>query len=97
MRLVPVKSEDQLDLQSLHRVRERWVMRRTAVVNQIRGLLLECGTTLRKGRRYVDEALPGILAGGLTKPVRGNIGIACRAEAGTRAASREDRPCGQVG
>ena len=41
MRFVPVKSEDQLDLQSLHRVRERWVMRRTAVVNQIRGLLLE--------------------------------------------------------
>jgi transposase len=38
-------------------------MRRTAVVNQIRGLLLERGTTLRKGRRYVDEALPGILAG----------------------------------
>jgi transposase len=63
MRFVPVKSEDQLDLQSLHRVRERWVMRRTAVVNQIRGLLLERGTTLRKGRRYVDEALPGILAG----------------------------------
>jgi len=31
MRFVPVKSDDQLDLQSLHRVRERWVMRRTAV------------------------------------------------------------------
>src|ERR1700758_937369 len=61
MRFVPVKSDDQLDLQSLHRVRERWVMRRTAVVNRIRGLLLERGTTLRKGRRYVDEALPGIL------------------------------------
>jgi transposase len=36
-------------------------MRRTAVINQIRGLLLERGITLRKGRRYVDEALPGIL------------------------------------
>jgi transposase len=67
MRFVPVKSEDQLDLQSLHRVREHWVMRRTAVVNQIRGLLLERGTTLRKGRRYVDEALPGLLAGGSSK------------------------------
>ena len=44
MRFVPVKSDDQLDLQSLHRVRERWVMRRTAVVSQIRGLLLERGT-----------------------------------------------------
>ena len=36
-------------------------MRRTAVINQIRGLLLERGITLRKGRRHVDAALPGIL------------------------------------
>jgi transposase len=50
-----------LDMQSLHRVRERWVMRRTAVVNQIRGLLLERGITLRKGRRHVDAALSRIL------------------------------------
>src|SRR5262249_8457663 len=61
MRFVPIKTDDQLDLQSLHRVRERWVMRRTAVINQIRGLLLERGITLRKGRRHVDAALPGIL------------------------------------
>ncbi len=61
MRFVPIKSDDQLDLQSLHRVRERWVMRRTAVINQIRGLLLERGITLRKGRRYIEAALPGIL------------------------------------
>ena len=27
MRFVPIKSDDQLDLQSLHRVRERWVVR----------------------------------------------------------------------
>ncbi len=61
MRFVPIKTEDQLDLQAVHRVRERWVMRRTAVVNQIRGLLLERGLTLPKGRHYVDEALPDIL------------------------------------
>jgi transposase len=61
MRFVPIKSDDQLDLQSLHRVRERWVMRRTAVINQIRGLLLERGITLRQGRRHIDAALPGIL------------------------------------
>ena len=36
-------------------------MRRTAVVNQIRGLLLERGITIRKGRCHVDAALPGIL------------------------------------
>jgi transposase len=61
MRFVPIKTEEQLDLQALHRVRERWVMRRTAVVNQIRSLLLERGLTLPKGRRYVEEALPRIL------------------------------------
>jgi transposase len=61
MRFVPIKSDDQLDLQSVHRVRERWVMRRTAVINQIRGLLLERGITLRRGRRHIDAALPGIL------------------------------------
>jgi transposase len=61
MRFVPIKTDDQLDLQSLHRVRERWVMRRTAVINQIRGLLLERGITLRKGRCHLDAALPGIL------------------------------------
>jgi hypothetical protein len=41
MRFVPIKTDEQLDMQSLHRVRERWIMRRTSVVNQIRGLLLE--------------------------------------------------------
>src|SRR5258708_18278453 len=61
MRFVPIKSDDQLDLQSLHRVREHWVMRRTAVINQIRGLVLERGITVRKGRCHVEAALPGIL------------------------------------
>src|SRR3974377_1228176 len=62
MRFVPIKTEEQLDLQAVHRVRERWVMRRTAVVNQIRGLLPERGLTLPKGRSHVDQALPEILA-----------------------------------
>jgi transposase len=61
MRFVPINTEEQLDLQALHRVRERWVMRRTAVVNQIRSLLLERGLTLSKGRRHLDEQLPRIL------------------------------------
>ena len=61
MRFVPIKTDDQLDLQSLHRVRERWVSCRTAVINQIRGLLLERGITIRKGRCHIEETLPGIL------------------------------------
>lgn len=61
MRFVPIKTEEQLDLQAVHRVRERWVMRRTAVIHQIRGLLLERGTTLCKGRSHLEQALPQIL------------------------------------
>ena len=60
MRFVPIKTDDQLDLQSLHRVRERWVVRRT-VINQIRGLLLERGITIRKGRQHIEASLPRIL------------------------------------
>ena len=66
MRFVPIKTDEQLDMQSLHRVRERWIMRRTAVVNQIRGLLLERGITVRTGRCHLDAALPGILEDGST-------------------------------
>jgi hypothetical protein len=40
-RCVPVKTDDQLDLQALHRVRSRLVGQRTAVINQIRSFLLE--------------------------------------------------------
>jgi transposase len=61
MRFVPIKTNDQLDLQSLHRVRERWVVRRTAVINQMRGLLLERGITIRQGRHHVEASLPRIL------------------------------------
>jgi transposase len=66
MRFVPIKTDEQLDMQSLHRVRERWIMRRTAVVNQIRGLLLERGITVRTGRCHLDAALPHILEDGST-------------------------------
>ena len=41
MRFVPIKTDEQLDLQALHRVRDRLVQRRTAVINQIRGFLIE--------------------------------------------------------
>ena len=60
-RFVPIKTDDQLDMQSLHRTREGWVHRRTALVNQVRGLLLERGITMRKGRQHAEEGLPRIL------------------------------------
>jgi len=50
MRFVSLKSEAQLDLQVLHRTRERLVLARTALINQLRAVLLERGIVLPKGR-----------------------------------------------
>jgi len=61
-RFVPAKSNQQLDLQALHRVRSRLVSERTAVINQIRGFLLERGIIVRQGLRFLRHALPDILA-----------------------------------
>jgi transposase len=61
MRFVPLKTEDQLDLQALHRVRDRLVGRRTAVINQLRAFLLERGLTPRTGRRHLARELPQLL------------------------------------
>src|SRR5918912_2389105 len=49
MRFVPVKDLAQQDIQALHRVRERLVTARTALVNEIRGLLAEYGIVLPQG------------------------------------------------
>ena len=61
MRFVPIKTEDQLDLQALHRVRDRLVHRRTAIINQIRGFLLERGVTFAKGPANLRNRMPAIL------------------------------------
>jgi transposase len=61
MPFVPTKSVEQLDLQALHRVRARLVRHRTAVINQIRALLLERGIAVRQGARFLQAALPEIL------------------------------------
>lgn len=61
-RCVPVKTDDQLDLQALHRVRARLIGERTAVTNQIRSFLLERGIPVRQGLRFLRQQLPDILA-----------------------------------
>src|SRR6516164_1524626 len=45
MRFAQLKTQEQLDLQAMHRVRDRLVQRRTALINEIRGFLLERGIT----------------------------------------------------
>ena len=62
MKFVATKTVDQLDLQALHRVRERLVSQRTGIINQIRAFLLERGIAVRQGQRFLRAALPVILA-----------------------------------
>ena len=61
LRTISEKSQDQLDLQALHRVRSRLVSRRTATINQIRAFLIEQGITIRKGLRAVQNSLLALL------------------------------------
>src|SRR6187401_2975790 len=62
MKFVPTKTVEQLDLQAMHRVRERLVSQRTGVINQIRAFLLERGIAVRQGRQFLRTELPTILA-----------------------------------
>ncbi len=62
MKFVATKTADQLDLQALHRVRERLVRQRTGIINQIRAFLLERGIAVRQGLRFLRTELPGTLA-----------------------------------
>jgi transposase len=61
MNFVATKTANQLDLQALHRERERLVRQRTGIINQIRAFLLERGFAVRQGLRFLRTELPGIL------------------------------------
>ena len=61
MRFVAVKAIEQQDIQAVHRIRERLVKERTALMNQIRGLLAEVGLIIPLKRNAVSQALPRIL------------------------------------
>jgi transposase len=62
MKFVATKTADQLDLQAVHRVRERLVSQRTGIIHQIRAFLLERGIAVRQAPRVLRAELPGILA-----------------------------------
>jgi transposase len=62
MKFVATKTADQLDLQGLHRVRERLMSQRTRIINQIRAFLLERGVAVRQGLRFLRAELPSVLA-----------------------------------
>lgn len=64
MRFVGLKSQEQLDMQTLHRVRDRLVGERTTLINQLRAILLERGITVAQGRRKLERHLAGLDAQG---------------------------------
>ena len=73
LRSVPGKTQEQADIQSVHRVRSGLVRARTAAINQARGLLGECGIAVRQGARHLVNSLPALLAdqdNGLSRVMR---------------------------
>ena len=60
-RFVPIKTLPHQDLQSLQRIRERYIRHRTAVYNQVRGLLSEYGVTVERSISKIANAMPWIL------------------------------------
>jgi transposase len=61
MRFCMVKTEEQQDMQSLHRIRSLLIRQRTALANQIRGILAEYGTVIPKGINHARSSVPEIL------------------------------------
>ena len=64
MHLVAVKTTDQQDIQALHRLRERRLRDRTALCNQLRGLLAEYGLIFPKGVSTLRRCLPELMEDG---------------------------------
>jgi transposase len=69
MRFVELKSEEQLDMQALHRARDRLVGERTALINQLRAVLLERGVVVPQGRRKLEQHLAAMLDEGGDAPL----------------------------
>ena len=61
MRFVPIKSAEQQSVLCLHRIRQGLIKERTAVINQLRGLLAEFGLVMPKGRYGAQRHIPRIL------------------------------------
>jgi transposase len=62
MRFVPKKTLEQQDIQALHRARQRLVNHRTAIISQMRGLLLDRGIAIAVAATRARRLIPKILA-----------------------------------
>ena len=61
MRFVQIKTQEQLDIQAMHRVRDRLVQRRTALINEIRGFLLDRGIIFAADPKHLRKNLPAAI------------------------------------
>lgn len=61
MRFVDIKTQEQLDVQTLHRVRSRLVAERTNLINQLRAILLDRGIIFPAGRRKLEQGVDSLL------------------------------------
>jgi len=105
MRFVPVKTTDQQDLQSLHRMRDRLMTQRTSLINHIRGLLAEYGVVVPRGAaRFAERAQCDIEQATFSPMARETFSalfdelkaLECRIEGmdrRLRAICREDKAC----
>lgn len=64
MWFLELKSQEQLDIQTLHRVRSRFVAERTNPINQLRAILLERGEIFPVARRKFELGVEGMLVDG---------------------------------
>jgi hypothetical protein len=61
MRVVPLRSIEQVDVQAFHRARQRLIEQRNGMTSQIRGLLLDRGVPIAQGLYPLRTAVPMIL------------------------------------
>ncbi|WLF99788.1 IS110 family transposase (plasmid) [Brucella intermedia] len=61
MRFVEVRTSDQIDVQALHRVRDRLVAQRTRVICQMRAFCLEYGIAMHQGAGKFKADMPRVL------------------------------------
>jgi transposase len=92
MRFVETKSEDQLDLQTLHRSRSRLVSERTALINQLRAILLERGIVIAQGRRKLEQRLAEMLVDGEVLTISARMQICGRSGVSWTVALQSSTP-----
>jgi transposase len=74
MRFVSIKTTEQQDIQSVHRIRDRLITQRTALANQVRGFLMEYGIFIAKGICKLRKELPVVLENsGLSGLMKENV------------------------